>query len=160
MKGLGVIREAQERLKWGLRDGAAQDCGRPGLPGKGRGAGILTQANGSSCTVILHSPPRPTQLFLGGSIVKGGPVQVLEDQELKSQPEPLVVKVRCSPCPRAQGTLRSMPEGYGKREGVTSQQALGVWVVPMISPPPRALGTDPWFSQGETGGWRPSDDPA
>ncbi|XP_062961701.1 methanethiol oxidase isoform X3 [Cynocephalus volans] len=32
------------------------------------------------------------ELFLGGSIVKGGPVQVLEDQELKSQPEPMVVK--------------------------------------------------------------------
>nr|KAF6291634.1 selenium binding protein 1 [Myotis myotis] len=57
-----------------------------------REGGILTEANGSSCTIILHSPPRPTQLFLGGSIVKGGPVQVLEDQELKSQPEPLVVK--------------------------------------------------------------------
>lgn len=48
-----------------------------------------------------YGPPYPLhlpiQLFLGGSIVKGGPVQVLEDQELKSQPEPLVVKVRASP---------------------------------------------------------------
>uniref|UniRef100_A0A8D0MEW7 Methanethiol oxidase n=1 Tax=Sus scrofa TaxID=9823 RepID=A0A8D0MEW7_PIG len=43
----------------------------------------------------ISDPKRPRltgQLFLGGSIVKGGPVQVLEDQELKSQPEPLVVK--------------------------------------------------------------------
>uniref|UniRef100_A0A2K5EU74 Methanethiol oxidase n=1 Tax=Aotus nancymaae TaxID=37293 RepID=A0A2K5EU74_AOTNA len=43
----------------------------------------------------ISDPQRPRltgQLFLGGSIVKGGPVQVLEDQELKSQPEPLVVK--------------------------------------------------------------------
>ena len=48
-------------------------------------------------TVLLSAPYPPTQLFLGGSIVKGGPVQVLEDQELKSQPEPLVVKVRIYP---------------------------------------------------------------
>nr|KAF6304972.1 selenium binding protein 1 [Pipistrellus kuhlii] len=43
----------------------------------------------------VSDPQRPRltgQLFLGGSIVKGGPVQVLEDQELKGQPEPLVVK--------------------------------------------------------------------
>ncbi|KAK1329050.1 hypothetical protein QTO34_011221 [Cnephaeus nilssonii] len=43
----------------------------------------------------ISDPQRPRltgQLFLGGSIVKGGPVQVLEDQELKCQPEPLVVK--------------------------------------------------------------------
>ncbi|XP_070353011.1 methanethiol oxidase isoform X1 [Equus asinus] len=43
----------------------------------------------------ISDPKRPRlvgQIFLGGSIVKGGPVQVLEDQELKSQPEPLVVK--------------------------------------------------------------------
>uniref|UniRef100_A0A8C7ES25 Methanethiol oxidase n=1 Tax=Neovison vison TaxID=452646 RepID=A0A8C7ES25_NEOVI len=39
-----------------------------------------------------HRPRLTGQLFLGGSIVKGGPVQVLEDQELKCQPEPLVVK--------------------------------------------------------------------
>uniref|UniRef100_A0A8B9WB88 Methanethiol oxidase n=1 Tax=Bos mutus grunniens TaxID=30521 RepID=A0A8B9WB88_BOSMU len=43
----------------------------------------------------ISDPKRPRlvgQIFLGGSIVKGGPVQVLEDQELKCQPEPLVVK--------------------------------------------------------------------
>ncbi|XP_029393900.1 methanethiol oxidase [Mus pahari] len=33
-----------------------------------------------------------SRIFLGGSIVKGGSVQVLEDQELTCQPEPLVVK--------------------------------------------------------------------
>lgn len=32
------------------------------------------------------------QVFIGGCLVKGGPVKVLEDQELKSQPEPCVVK--------------------------------------------------------------------
>ncbi|EHA97362.1 Selenium-binding protein 1, partial [Heterocephalus glaber] len=43
----------------------------------------------------VSDPQRPRltgQIFLGGSIVKGGPVQVLEDQELKCQPDPLVVK--------------------------------------------------------------------
>uniref|UniRef100_A0A8C2YI79 Methanethiol oxidase n=1 Tax=Chinchilla lanigera TaxID=34839 RepID=A0A8C2YI79_CHILA len=43
----------------------------------------------------ISDPRRPRltgQIFLGGSIVKGGPVQVLEDQELNCQPEPLVVK--------------------------------------------------------------------
>ncbi|XP_049956399.1 methanethiol oxidase-like [Schistocerca serialis cubense] len=32
------------------------------------------------------------QIFLGGSIVKGGPVQVTEDSELTEQPDPLFVK--------------------------------------------------------------------
>uniref|UniRef100_A0A9L0IQP4 Methanethiol oxidase n=1 Tax=Equus asinus TaxID=9793 RepID=A0A9L0IQP4_EQUAS len=48
----------------------------------------------------ISDPKRPRlvgQIFLGGSIVKGGPVQVLEDQELKSQPEPLVVKRLSTP---------------------------------------------------------------
>ncbi|XP_026639906.1 methanethiol oxidase [Microtus ochrogaster] len=43
----------------------------------------------------ISNPQKPRlagQIFLGGSIVKGGPVEVLEDQELKCQPEPLVVK--------------------------------------------------------------------
>jgi len=33
------------------------------------------------------------QVFLGGSILKDGPVKVLEDKELDSQPTPLIVKV-------------------------------------------------------------------
>ncbi|XP_078526811.1 methanethiol oxidase-like [Lissotriton helveticus] len=37
-------------------------------------------------------PKMVGQVFLGGSIVKGGPVTVVKDQELKSQPEPLVIK--------------------------------------------------------------------
>lgn len=64
--------------------------------------------------VLLHSLPFPTQLFLGGSIVKDGPVQVLEDQELNSQPEPLVVKVRISPrswVPSGPGWRRVEGEG-------------------------------------------------
>lgn len=71
----------------------------PGLRGA-MAIGGEREASCSSCNVLpSHHCPRfcsylPTQLFLGGSIVKGGPVQVLEDQELKSQPEPLVVKVR------------------------------------------------------------------
>lgn len=32
-------------------------------------------------------------MFLGGSILKDGPVKVLEDKELDSQPNPRVVKV-------------------------------------------------------------------
>lgn len=88
--------------------------------------------------------------------MKGGPVQVLEDQELKSQPEPLVVKVRISPMPAR--TLRSRLEKRGVGERAASEDALGGWVVPTISS--SILETDPWFSQGKTGGWRPSDDPA
>lgn len=75
----------------------ARTVGSPGPAGSGREEGILIEASSSPCTVVLYALSLPTQLFLGGSIVKGGPVQVLEDQELKSQPEPLVVKVRISP---------------------------------------------------------------
>ena len=32
------------------------------------------------------------QVWVGGSIVKGGPVTVTEDSELSEQPDPLVVK--------------------------------------------------------------------
>lgn len=72
---------------------------------------------------LYAPPPRPTQLFLGGSIVKGGPVQVLEDQELKSQPEPLVVKVRMGP---------SDPplEKYEGGGWAASKPTLGIWLVP------------------------------
>jgi len=39
------------------------------------------------------SHPKLTgQIFIGGSIVKGGPVKVIKDNELKEQPEPLKVK--------------------------------------------------------------------
>ncbi|XP_063235757.1 methanethiol oxidase-like [Bacillus rossius redtenbacheri] len=34
------------------------------------------------------------QVFLGGSILKGGPVKVVQDEELKEQPEPAEVKGR------------------------------------------------------------------
>lgn len=65
--------------------------------------------------ILLYALPLPIQLFLGGSIVKGGPVQVLEDQELKSQPEPLVVKVRSLPILwRPSLSLRSTLEKYGE----------------------------------------------
>uniref|UniRef100_F7DAQ6 Methanethiol oxidase n=1 Tax=Monodelphis domestica TaxID=13616 RepID=F7DAQ6_MONDO len=43
----------------------------------------------------ISDPQRPRlagQIFLGGSIVQGGPVRVLQDEELNCQPEPLVVK--------------------------------------------------------------------
>ncbi|XP_027717373.1 methanethiol oxidase [Vombatus ursinus] len=43
----------------------------------------------------ISDPQKPRltgQIFIGGSIVRGGPVKVLEDKELKCQPEPLVVK--------------------------------------------------------------------
>lgn len=43
----------------------------------------------------ISDPQRPRltgQIFLGGSIVKDGLVQVLEDQELNCQPDPLVIK--------------------------------------------------------------------
>ncbi|XP_009976523.1 PREDICTED: selenium-binding protein 1-like, partial [Tauraco erythrolophus] len=34
------------------------------------------------------------QVFVGGSILRGGPVAVCRDEELKCQPEPLVVKCK------------------------------------------------------------------
>lgn len=41
-----------------------------------------------------YSHPFPwLQVFLGGSITKGGPVTVVEDKELQCQPEPFVIKV-------------------------------------------------------------------
>ncbi|XP_078390182.1 methanethiol oxidase [Cetorhinus maximus] len=39
-----------------------------------------------------RKPKLVGQIFIGGCFVKGGPVKVLEDKEMKSQPEPLVVK--------------------------------------------------------------------
>ncbi|NXD17788.1 SBP1 oxidase, partial [Nothocercus nigrocapillus] len=36
----------------------------------------------------------PFSVFVGGSILRGGPVTVCRDEELKSQPEPLVIKCK------------------------------------------------------------------
>lgn len=108
----------------------------------------MPPARSSPPATVLCSLPRPTQLFLGGSIVKGGPVKVLEDQELTAQPEPLVVKVRVS----AGLWVPSGPCWWSAGEG---RQRLSTPWGPGV-----ALGTDPWFSQGKTGGWRPPDDPA
>lgn len=41
------------------------------------------------------SPAALLQVFVGGSMLRGGPVTVCRDEELKCQPEPLVVKVSC-----------------------------------------------------------------
>ncbi|NWI80734.1 SBP1 oxidase, partial [Dryoscopus gambensis] len=44
----------------------------------------------------ISDPRRPRlvgQVFVGGSITKGGPVRVCEDEELRSQPEPFVIQV-------------------------------------------------------------------
>lgn len=38
------------------------------------------------------NPKQIAQIFVGGSISKGGPVKVIEDSELEDQPEPLIVK--------------------------------------------------------------------
>lgn len=38
-------------------------------------------------------PLSRSQVFVGGSIVRCGPVAVCRDEELKCQPEPLVIKV-------------------------------------------------------------------
>lgn len=42
-----------------------------------------------------HLPLPCFQVFVGGSILRGGPVTVCRDEELKCQPEPLVIKVSC-----------------------------------------------------------------
>ena len=57
-------------------------------------------------------------------------MQVLEDQELKSQPEPLVVKVRISP--PAHGPLRPVLEKYGGGGWAAAEHVFGVWVVSLI----------------------------
>uniref|UniRef100_A0A8C5R2X4 Methanethiol oxidase n=2 Tax=Leptobrachium leishanense TaxID=445787 RepID=A0A8C5R2X4_9ANUR len=44
-----------------------------------------------------RNPKLVGQVFVGGSILKGGPVKVLEDQELTSQPEPVTIKGRLVP---------------------------------------------------------------
>lgn len=75
-------------------------------------------------------------------------MQVLEDKELTAQPEPLVVKVRVSAC-------LWVPSGPRWRSVGEERQRLSTPWCPGV-----ALGTDPWFSQGETGGRRPPDDPA
>lgn len=73
-------------------------------------------------------------------------MQVLEDQELKCQPEPLVVKVRTSPWPHLLA-----PQIH----------ALGIQAMCQpLSQPVCHLESDLLFPQGKTSSWRPSDDPA
>ncbi|XP_008637560.2 PREDICTED: selenium-binding protein 1-like [Corvus brachyrhynchos] len=56
------------------------------------------------------------QVFVGGSILRGGPVTVCRDEELKCQPEPLVVK-----CKRVYGGPSTMQLSLdGKRLYVTN----------------------------------------
>uniref|UniRef100_A0A8C9NU25 Methanethiol oxidase n=1 Tax=Serinus canaria TaxID=9135 RepID=A0A8C9NU25_SERCA len=56
------------------------------------------------------------QVFVGGSILRGGPVTVCRDEELKCQPEPLVVK-----CKRVYGGPASLQLSLdGKRLYVTN----------------------------------------
>ncbi|NWY08014.1 SBP1 oxidase, partial [Nothoprocta ornata] len=66
-----------------------------------------------SCT----SKPRLVgQVFVGGSILRGGPVTVCRDEELKCQPEPLVIK-----CKRVQGGPYKMQLSLdGKRLYITN----------------------------------------
>ncbi|XP_054252899.1 methanethiol oxidase-like [Indicator indicator] len=64
-----------------------------------------------------HCKPRLVgQVFVGGSILRGGPVTVCRDEELKCQPEPLVVK-----CKRIYGGPSKMQLSLdGKRLYVTN----------------------------------------
>ncbi|XP_064614982.1 methanethiol oxidase-like isoform X2 [Liolophura sinensis] len=62
-----------------------------------------------------RNPRLVGQIFLGGSIVKGGGVRVTEDKELKEQPEPLVIQGR-----RAYGSPQMLQLSLdGKRLYVT-----------------------------------------
>ncbi|KAG8548560.1 hypothetical protein GDO81_024957 [Engystomops pustulosus] len=45
----------------------------------------------------IHHPKMVGQVFIGGSIVKGGLVTVVEDTELDNQPDPLIIKGRRIP---------------------------------------------------------------
>ncbi|CAH2327470.1 methanethiol oxidase [Pelobates cultripes] len=47
--------------------------------------------------IDTRKPKLVGQIFLGGSVLKGGPVKILEDSELKSPPEPVIVKGRQVP---------------------------------------------------------------
>ena len=110
-------------------------------------------------TVLLSALHLPIQIFLGGSIVKGGPVQVLEDQELTCQPEPLVVKVRLSPL-QIKGPSDPCWRGMGERAGPQLNISPGLSGATDSHDLYVTLGSDPCFSQGEASGWRSSDDPA
>uniref|UniRef100_A0A8C3CQM8 Methanethiol oxidase n=1 Tax=Cairina moschata TaxID=8855 RepID=A0A8C3CQM8_CAIMO len=63
-----------------------------------------------------RKPKLVGQVFLGGSIIKGGPVTVVEDKELQCQPEPFVIKGK-----RVQGGPQMIQLSLdGKRLYVTS----------------------------------------
>lgn len=52
------------------------------------------------------------QVFVGGSITKGGPVTVCRDEELQSQPDPFFIKVSSAGSPESHGiapTICSVP---------------------------------------------------
>ncbi|XP_054289903.1 methanethiol oxidase-like [Macrosteles quadrilineatus] len=63
------------------------------------------------------SQPKMTgQVFIGGKIVKGGPIEVIEDQELSEQPKPVVIKGR-----KIQGSAQMLQLSLdGKRLYVTT----------------------------------------
>jgi len=67
------------------------DTRRPRLVGQVRQQ-QLTPLPGGDRPHATAVPPL-LQVFVGGSISKGGPVVVLKDEELQSQPEPFVIQV-------------------------------------------------------------------
>lgn len=67
------------------------DTRRPRLVGQVRQQ--LTPLPGGRRVPCHHRATSLLQVFVGGSISKGGPVVVLRDEELQSQPEPFVIQV-------------------------------------------------------------------
>lgn len=70
----------------------------------------------------LSKPRQTAQLFLGGMICTDGPVKVIEDQELKEQPKPLIVKGK-----RVEGGSQMLQLSLdGKRLYITTS-LMSVW---------------------------------
>ncbi|XP_016159465.1 PREDICTED: selenium-binding protein 1, partial [Ficedula albicollis] len=75
----------------------------------------FVRVRAGSCGFV-RSGAAPGTVFVGGSILRGGPVTVCRDEELKGQPEPLVVK-----CKRVFGGPASLQLSLdGKRLYVTN----------------------------------------
>ncbi|XP_074896798.1 methanethiol oxidase-like isoform X1 [Buteo buteo] len=60
-----------------------------------------------------RKPKLVGQVFLGGSITKGGPVTVCRDEELQSQPDPFFIKVSPAISPKSQPEQRWQGWGAG-----------------------------------------------
>uniref|UniRef100_A0A8D2PK65 Methanethiol oxidase n=1 Tax=Zosterops lateralis melanops TaxID=1220523 RepID=A0A8D2PK65_ZOSLA len=107
----------------------------------------------------ISDPKHPKlvgQVFVGGSITRGGPVTVCEDQELQSQPEPLVIQVGPGMVPKFPfGVGSVLPKscfGIGSIFlGILPKFHFGVGSVLLKFSPNPILGLDPSFPHPRLG---------